>query len=441
MTARAETVATEAPSWTSLGGSPRISIIGVIIDEGDETKANSVVIAQNQASMFSSMVNLFKNIVGTSMLAMPYGIACCGILPSIFLAMLLAVLSSFTFTLLGSLCASLSQKTYRGICESYISPRAGIYAELLLAMYTFPSCIAYVVFVIFCVLKMLPDDSSVYCTRWFVGLCLTVFVLLPLCCVSKIDSLTYTSFLGVLATIYCYVFVSVDLAQNSDVIDQNVAGTFWGPPSGSLLGVFPMANILAALYLVHYNAPTFYNELANNTHRRFSILSYTIMCLSGIFCISFAILGFARWGVIVPQNLLLEYTGAYPVWIATCVSVLTTYPLVFEAGRRSLLSVCESVFPRISARKIYWTSTFVLVPFFSMVGVFVTNLAVVVGINGALCGLTVGFTLPGYLLVCWAKKNDANWTQIATGWALVAFGVSMSTLGLISLFIDLAPRH
>ena len=399
---------------------------------------------QNSASMLISVVNLFKNIVGTSMLAMPYGIACSGILPSVFICFLFGALSAFTFALLGLMCGESKLTTYRALCEKYISKKAGVWVEMLLALYTFPACIAYAIFILGCVQKLIvsasPDsEGAVYASRWFIGVVLTVGILLPLCSTSKIKSLTYTSILGIGATVYCYIFVAVDLGQNANSVDisATIADALLWPPSGSLLGFFPMANIYAALYLVHYNAPKFFFELAQPTKRRFSILSFSAMGIAGVFCCSFSILGFARFGMAVPDNLLLEYSSAYAVWIATCVSLVTTYPFVFDAGRRSLISALAS--ERVNEKKIFWISTVVLIPLFTIVAVFVENLAMVLGVNGALFGITVGFTLPGFLMVRRAGVEKAG-KKIAAGWVIVVFGVAMTVLGLASMFVDLDPH-
>ena len=384
-------------------------------------------------SMFGSIANLFKNIVATSMLTMPYGVSCAGVVPSILIGIIFALLSSFTFAELGRLCALAKVTTYRGICEKYISKKFGVYVEVLLAMYTFPSCISYSIFLISCFERMashlIPEDSvwALFRTRWLIGLLLTVLVLLPLCSISKLHVLTYTSILGIAATIYCFIFVAVDLGASDVDIAANIAGAIWGPPSGSLLGIFPMANIYASLYLVHYNAPKFCADLIRPTRIRVATMAGSAMGLAGLFCCAFSLLGFARWGVGVLDNILMEYTGAYIVWVATCVSIITTYPFVFDAGRRSLISIFGK-----SEKKIFWTSTFVLVPLFSIIAVFVNNLALIVGLNGAIAGMTVGFSLPGFLMVRRARLEKES---CPIGWGLVSIGIALSVLGVASIFI------
>ena len=401
-------------------------------------------IASGHVSLGLSILNLLKNIIGTSMISMSFGIACSGVMPSIFICILFAVLSGYTFGLLGILCGEARVDSYRKLCEKYIGQRVGVWIDVLMALYTLPACIAYSIFVCDCMRKMLVDmipyaADEFYTSRAFIGLVLTVGVLLPLCSLSKLDSLTYTSLLGIGAIIYCYIFVAIDLSKNADTVNatQTVMDALWWPPSGSVLGLFPMANIWAACYLVQYNSPKFYQEMKNPTKKRFFTLSFSTNAIVAVFCGSFAIMGFARFGLGTPDNLLIGYDKVYPEWIATCVSLITTYPFVFDAGRRSLMSALEG-HEFWTPRRIFWTSTFVLIPTFSIIAIFVDSLSLVVGINGSLLGMTVGFSLPGYLLVKreQIKKRPRG---VLIGWIIVVFGILMSILGMLSIFIHVRP--
>ena len=402
--------------------------------------------ASHHAGMGISILNLVKNIVGTSMLSMSFGVACSGVVPSLVICTAFAILSGYTFGLLGVLCGEAKADSYRRVCEKYIGQKVGVWIDVLMAIYTFPACIAYSIFVCDCMRKMVVDlapdvAGEFYTSRAFIGIILTVGILMPLCCLSSLESLTFTSILGNAAIIYCYVFVSHDLATTADSVDVsgNIANALWWPPSGSFIGLFPMANIYASCYVVQYNSPNFFSELKQPTSRRFYTLSYSANAIVAVFCGSFAILGFARFGLGTPDNLLVGYDKAYAVWVATCVSLITTYPFVFDAGRRSTMSAFRGN-SRLSQKHIFWGCTFILIPICATIAIFVDSLSLVVGINGSLCGMTVGFTLPGYLLV---KRSQVRGSKqgVYGGWTIVVFGILMTVLGMASIFIHVEPNN
>ena len=434
-------LAREITSATSVVAVPSLaSETPVLADHKAETEVPS----NHRVSMGLSILNLVKNIIGTSMLSMSFGVACSGVVPSVVMCLVFGALSAFTFGIMGVLCGEAKVTSFRGVCEKYIHPKSGVWIDLILALYTLPACIAYSIFVCDCMRKMIvalapAAADAFYTSRWFIAIVLTVCILLPLCCLTHLDKLTFTSLLGIAAIIYCYIFVAVDLSKNDENASANLTHALWWPPSGSILGLFPMANIYAACYLVQYNAPKFYHELRNPTRTRFFALSFSTNAIVAIFCGSFAILGFARFGIATPDNLLIAYDHAYIVWVATCVSLITTYPFVFDAGRRSVMSAMAG-FSSIDQRKVFWWCTVVLVPVFSLIAVFVDSLGLVVGINGSLMGFTVEFTLPGLLLAQRARMLGKPRHQLIGGCALMAVGILMSTLGLVSMFIHVNPE-
>lgn len=431
---------TEVRSSTTSGSSV------VFQDEEKISAHHDVQSGFHTAKLFPSILNLIKNLIGASMLAMPRGTSLSGILASILICVLIGSISSFTFGLLGLLCKETKLDTYRQVCEHYLGKRFGVAVDIILALYALPSCIGYCVFTCDCMQVMLveifPDGAGkFYTSRTCIALVITVFILIPLCSFKKLQSLTFTSVLGLGALLYCYVFVAVDLGKHSEVIDDNFDALLWGPPSGSILSLFPIANIYAACFLVQYNSPKFYFELKNPTRNRFLTLSFAAAAAVVAFCGSFAVMGAARFGLATPSNLLTLYKSAYAVWIATTLSLITTYPFDFDAGRRSLVSMLSGRRPWLTERSTFWAVTLVLIPVFSVISVFVDDLSFIVGMNGSLLGCTVGLTIPGLLLFARAKRNvkeglvkSAKLGQIG-GLAIAVFGVIMSTLGFTALFV------
>ena len=397
------------------------------------------------SSLFTSILNLIKNLIGASLLAMPYGTSISGVFPSIIMCLLVGCLSAFTFGLIGILCGETKSHSYRQVCEKILGRQSGIIVDAILALYALPCCIGYGVFTCDCMRVMLVEifpeaREEFYTSRGFIGIVLTIGVLLPLCSMRTLNSLTFTSVLGLGAILYCYIFVAMDLANHSDLITVNLAQHMWTPPSGSIFALFPIANIYSSCFLVHYNSSKFFYELKNPTPRRVVIMSYVSTLTVMIFCGSFAVMGFARFGEATPGNLLKGYSSAYAVWIATTIAMITTYPFDFDAGRRSLVSMVTGLRPWITEDRAFWVSTLVLIPLFSLISVLVDNLSIIVGMNGSLFGITVGFTIPGLLLFRKTQSDIAKGVStsksgVLFGLGIAAFGVMMSTLGFVSLFV------
>ena len=400
----------------------------------DQVPAESVDVKSgfHQSGLISSTLNLIKNIIATSMLTMPYGTSLSGVFPSIIMCIVIGALSAYTFGSFGLLCGESNVVTYRQLCEKFLGKRVGNFIDLMLAAYTLPCCIGYVCFVCDCMRVMLVEltnsPSAFYTSRTFIGIVLSVCILLPLCSTDKIHSLTWTSVIGLGAIVYCYIFVAIDLAQSDDSWNV-VSDNLWWPPNGSPISLFPIANIYAAAFLVQYNSPKFFFELSNPSTKRFMTVSYSAVCFVIVFCTSFAVMGFARFGFATQGNLLKGYSGAYAAWVATSVSLITTYPFDFDGGRRSVISIVKQQWPNVKDNQIFWISTLVMIPIFTTISVLVADLSIIIGINGAVFGITTGFTIPG--LVLWRHGR-----RRILGICIAGFGICMSILGIVSIVIN-----
>jgi len=430
----------------------RMSLIEIESDQStavsEKVRSEPAGKGYHESSLASSILNLIKNLIGASMLAMPYGTSISGVIPSIIICLLIGCLSAYTFGMIGVMCGETRSESYRQVCEKILGKRFGILVDAILALYALPCCIGYGIFTCDCMRVMLMElfpgsRDAFYTSRAFIGLVLTLGVLLPLCSMRTLNSLTFTSVLGLGAILYCFIFVATDLAKHSDSISHNLNDTLWRPASGSLLALFPIANIYSSCFLVHYNASKFFYELKNPTPRRVVTMAYVSTFAVVLFCGSFAVLGFARFGTATPGNLLKGYSSAYAVWVATSIAMITTYPFDFDAGRRSLVCMLTGLRPWITQERAFWGTTFVLIPVFSIISVLVDNLSTIVGMNGSLFGITVGFTLPGLLLYR-KTQLDLSLGKASSKWGLVVglliatFGVLMSALGFVSLFVKFA---
>ncbi len=367
---------------------------------------------------------------------MSYAVSLGGVVPSIVVALMSGMLATYTFGLLGRLCGETNLSSYRQLAEHFINAKAGPYIDLLLALYTFPQCLSYHISVLGCLeaildeLGVLANTESFYTHRWFLSILLSLFVFLPLCSTDKLHLFSFASILGVIALGYCFVYVAVNLgtSERSDLPLSDFESSLWAPPSGNPLGLLPVANIFAACYLVQYNAPSFFVNLKNK--KKFQLVSNWATGIVFLFCVTFAILGFLRFGFETPDNLLLGYATAYGPWIATCVSLAATYPFVFDAGRRSVISALKNTKIGQSPKTIFWTCNLTLIPLFTLVAVFLRHLGIVIGLNGALFGNLVGFVVPGLLLI------GRNGWKDSAGIALLVVGSLLVALGITAMFVE-----
>lgn len=205
-------------------------------------------------------------------------------------------------------------------------------------------------------LQHLPIFASLG-SRWTAILGIGVTVLYPLCCLKSFGQLAKFSLLGTLASSYVVVFV-VKRFLDGSYAPQGMYHTGMQAavvdPSGGVgmnLQVLVLVSVLATAYLVHFNAPQMYTELApggaeapelsegerRKKFRRFGLVAgigFSIAALQYALVMTF---GFLTFGKATAGNLLSNYAtndpGATAARVAVGVSTIFGYPMQF-AGLR-----------------------------------------------------------------------------------------------------------
>jgi hypothetical protein len=68
--------------------------------------------------------------------------------------------------------------------------------------------------------------------------------------------------------------------------------------------------------------------------------------------------------------------------------------------------------------------------------IFITSLSHVVGVSGSICGMTVGFTLPGLIFANRARMKQQSRLYVILGYTLMVLGMILTVVGLISMFVS-----
>jgi len=310
-------------------------------------------------------VNLAKNIVGSGILSLPSGVAAfsastTALVPAITLLALSALLSAYTFYLIGRVCSETEASTFGSSWERSVGRGAWV-PQLTCILECLGGSIVYAM-VIGDVLSSFGHQigahlPAVLCSRSSLLILVAVFVLFPLCCLRSFGSLAKFSALGTLATTYAVLFVTKRYFDGSygplgayhtgaalPILDSH-----WG---GLNIHILVLISILSTAYLVHFNAPQMFDELrlkktsdprkdATESQSRFGVVSFIGFGISAAQYALIMVFGFLTFGRATQGNLLLNYSSADP-WAAVARaaiggSVLTGYPMQFAGLRSGLL--------------------------------------------------------------------------------------------------------
>ena len=181
----------------------------------------------------------------------------------------------------------------------------------------------------------------------------TGLVLLPLCLMKNLSSLAPFSLVGILGILYTTVAMAIRYFGGTYKLGGKFAATALAAPSfgskGASAVLTPQSLILMCMlsnaYIAHFNAPTFYRELKNNTLPRFyQVIGWSfgaaILIYSLVTGLGFLTFGAASNGLILNnysnKDLLMSLSR-----VAVAVSIMCRYVPYMSVPVKTSLCVCE----------------------------------------------------------------------------------------------------
>ena len=140
-------------------------------------------------------------------------------------------------------------------------------------------------------------------SRTNVLLLLTGLVLYPLCSLKSLSSLAPFSLLGLSGTLYTAIFMGMRYFDGSYAAGGRFFAQLATKPVFNTRGpykldhlCFVLLSMFSTAYIAHYNAPSFYTELKDNTLPRFNtVVGLSFGVSIAIFCFVMSV-GFLTFG-------------------------------------------------------------------------------------------------------------------------------------------------
>eukprot|EP00435_Cladocopium_sp_Y103_P066789 s51_g29.t1 len=260
-------------------------------------------------SVSAASMNLAKNLVGSGILSLPAGIAAfssstAALTPSLLLLLGSAVLSAYTFYLIGQVCQETKTSTFGAAWDRSVQSGKWI-PQWICIFECFGGAVVYSMVLGDAFSSLLQGAGAVpslLASRSGVILSLSAFVLFPLCCLRSFAQLAKFSLLGTLATSYVVVFIVKRFLDGS----YAPGGQFFKAAHATTTAATGMFNpqmlvlvaLLSTAFLVHFNAPQFFSELPpvepkSESERRGKLRDFSKVSLIGFGIASLQHLGCA----------------------------------------------------------------------------------------------------------------------------------------------------
>lgn len=397
------------------------------------------------ASIPNEIFNLVKSIVGAGVLSLPAGIAAYGnapsaVIPAMLFIFLMGTISAYTFSLLARVCQATGAQTYAE-AWSKTSCKGGNGCSWLIAASSAMDCFAgnvtYSMVLADTFRDLLVTLGFVTMTRTKALLGLTSTVLLPLCLVKNLSSLAPFSLVGIMGMAYTTVAIGIryfggayalvpegkfvaDLAVPPSFGTVGGMGSAFSYPPKSLL----LLCMLSTAYIAHFNAPKFYNELQNNTMRRFNIVTASSFGISMVVYAAVAVWSFLTFGGSTVGLVLNNYSTRDVLMsasrFAVALSLVFSYPLLFVGTRDGVMDLLRLRPLRVSSttstnsRFFENTVSVVLLTIITAIALKIKDLTFVASMSGAVFGTALIFIYPTIMFRN-AMNDDDTTIMIGNG--------------------------
>lgn len=282
----------------------------------------------------SSTVNLVKTIIGAGLLAIPFAFRNDGVVIGALLTLIAAVTSGFGLFILAK-CS-----------KTLINPRNSSFFTL--CMLTYPSlsplfdlamivqCFGVGLSYLVLIGDLFPGLFGCEPRFWIL---LSSLIIVPLCCLKKLDSLRYSSIIGLFALAYLSLLIVTYFAHDTLLTHdyKSYRGEVCWFKVYDFKGLLSTFSIIVFAYTGSMNLFSIINELKENSMANITSVINTSITISTVVFLAVGICGYLTFGSNTLGNIMLNYdpdsTWVYVGKLCLGSMVMLSFPLLFHPCR------------------------------------------------------------------------------------------------------------
>eukprot|EP00804_Cyclotella_cryptica_P021248 CCRYP_001528-RA/>CCRYP_001528-RA protein AED:0.35 eAED:0.35 QI:0/0.5/0.33/1/1/0.66/3/238/203 len=165
--------------------------------------------------------------------------------------------------------------------------------------------------------------------------------------------------------------------------------------------------MLSTAYMAHFNAPKFYNELKNNTIKRYNTVVGTSFGISVLLFALVGSLGFLTFGSASSGLILNNYSTKDILMslsrVAVAVSIVFSFPLAFVGARDGWLDLLKVPSEKRS-NALLNKATFAILSVITLIATQLKELAFIMSFAGATLGNALIYIYPALMFKSAVKK-------------------------------------
>ena len=304
---------------------------------------------QGTASTQSSAISLIKTIIGAGLLSMPLAFSTDGLFLGFWIILLAGLTSGYGLFLQAYVAKYVpsGNATFFNLC-SITYPSLLVIFDVAIAIQCFGCAILYLVLIGDLMPTIVPHYGNT--SFWIAALSV---ICVPLSFMKNLDSLKYTSILGLVAIGYMSILVVAHYVAD-DIRDPDLKGPVsWWPQS--ILAIFSTFAIIVFAFTGHQNMFSIINESRNKSLPSLAVLILVAIAVLAALFIVVGLTGYLTFGLHVTGNIILLYPAALSTTLGRfCIvfMVVFSFPLMIHPARISVNNIYFWVRQRIAGPQV-----------------------------------------------------------------------------------------
>jgi len=284
---------------------------------------------------FTTFINVLKNIVGGSLICIPWMFGILGWVPGTFLLIVSATISWYTFLVFGTVTERLQVKSINQIVLYGWGP---IYSKV------FDLCVVFLimsvlVYYLVCVTDWLTSVTQNSISRFWLLTLIVWLIFFPSTIIPNLRSARISSFLGSAAISILIIGVCAQSFFSSNHPET---------PAIQYSSEWPsMFNVALPAFAGHINAPALYAESINRKNWNQTITKVYLVVFTFTTCFAFA--AYSQFGSNLQSNVLNNFPETSfvtnSIRLVMVLNLLCTAPLVLFAFRQTVDPYLKNVIP------------------------------------------------------------------------------------------------
>jgi len=381
------------------------------------------------ASVFSTVINTVKGIMGAGILTLSWAFYFSSLYPGLICTFFMCAISMYGFYLIGLVSDKTGAGTFGGMWSKLYGSGMAWIPDMVIVLFSSACIIGYLI-----VCKgYIPQGLAVFGIApmpGFVYVLGSTAVVLYFNYQSDLSILTPTSMIGNFSIFYT-TFLLLAFWAATPVSDYSDWDAMVLQP-----GLFVTLPTMAFSFNGHFGAPGMYQQLAGKSPKKWAKVTFLGfgLCLPLVFVC--ALSGFFTFGseqLLKQSNVLMAPSMKGPpvmvAFIGMSLAVLFGVPIHTNAVRTALDGILVRGLGLDKESKMRFTLISVIITVVTnLVALSMDNLGLVVAVNGAVCATLMMYILPAMMYMKFAVVSAAPLITLMLGVVIGITGVTTSIL-------------